>query len=259
LPFAFFFSPCALRREPFTYSFWEAEMEKWLEGLEPIVVRQDLQVPYRYSMGATTSKFFIEMRDNRKILGIRCPACKVVYVPPRTTCGRCFSQLDEWVEVGDRGTLETYTRVHYSTPVQPVPAPFYYGIVKLDGADTGLAHLVGGLKGKEPKIGMRLQAVFKEDRQGNMLDISYFQPAEEKKGPRSKVQGARLEKKDTRRKAQGARLKAQGSRRKAQGARQEKKGEKGKGKGQKAKGKSQKSKPKANVPGRRANTASRKA
>jgi hypothetical protein len=51
---------------------------------------------------------------------------------------------------------------------------------------------VGGLKGKEPKIGMRLQAVFKEDRQGNMLDISYFQPAEEKKGPRSKARGAGL-------------------------------------------------------------------
>ena len=163
-------------------------MEKWLEGLEPVLVRQDLQVPYRYSMGATTSKFFIEIRDHGKIMGIRCPACNVVYVPPRTTCGRCFSQLDEWVEVGDRGTLETYTRVHYSTPVHPVPAPFYYGIIKLDGADTGLAHLVGGMKGREPRIGMRLQAVFKEERQGNMLDISYFQP-EEKKGTRSKAQG----------------------------------------------------------------------
>jgi uncharacterized OB-fold protein len=231
-------------------------MEKWLEGLEPVVVRQDLQVPYRYSMGATTSKFFIEIRDHGKIMGIRCPACNVVYVPPRTTCGRCFSQLDEWVEVGDRGTLETYTRVHYSTPVHPVPAPFYYGIIKLDGADTGLAHLVGGMKGQEPRIGMRLQAVFKEERQGNMLDISYFQPVEEEKGPRRKAQGRRPEKK--------------GSRRKAQGARQEKKDEKGKrettkGKGkkakvrgQKAKDKNQRSKAKAKSPGRKARTASRK-
>jgi len=169
-------------------------MEKWLEGLEPVAVRQDLQVPYRYSMGATTSKFFIEIRDNRKIMGIRCPSCDVVFVPPRSTCGRCFSQLHEWVEVGDRGTLETYTRIHYSTPVQPVPAPFYYGVIKLDGADTGLAHLVGGLDGQEPKIGMRVQAVFKEDRQGNMLDIAYFQP-EEKKGTRSEVKAARKEKK----------------------------------------------------------------
>ena len=214
-------------------------MEKWLEGLEPVLVRQDLQVPYRYSMGATTSKFFIEIRDHGKIMGIRCPACKVVYVPPRTTCGRCFSQLDERVEVGDRGTLETYTRVHYSTPVQPVPAPFYYGIIKLDGADTGLAHLVGGMKGQEPRIGMRLQAVFKEERQGNMLDISYFQP-EEKKGTRSKAQGARKEKKGE--KAKGG------------------KGEKGKI--VKAKGKAQKAKVKkqrAIVKRRKAKVRSRKA
>ena len=213
-------------------------MEKWLEGLEPVVVRQDLQVPYRYSMGATTSKFFIAIRDHRKIMGIRCPACKVVYVPPRTTCGRCFSQLDEWVEVGDRGTLETYTRVHYSTPVQPVAAPFYYGIIKLDGADTGLAHLIGGLDGREPKIGMRLQAVFKEDRQGNMLDISHFRP-EEKKGPRSKGQGARKEKTGSRRKVQGPGKEKKGG--KAKGG----KGVKGKivkvkGKAQKAKSKKQK-------------------
>ena len=218
-------------------------MDKWLEGLEPVVARQALQVPYRYSMGATTSKFFIEIRDNRKILGIRCPACDVVYVPPRTTCGRCFSQLDEWVEVGDRGTLETYTRVYYSTPVQPVPAPFYYGIIKLDGADTGLAHLVGGLKGKEPKIGMRLQAVFKEDRQGNMLDISYFKPVEGGKGPRREAQGTRLKAQGSRRKAQGARNKAQGARKgeKAKGGKGEK-GKRAKGKGQKAKGKRQRAK-----------------
>jgi hypothetical protein len=170
-------------------------MEKWLEGLEPVVVHQDLKVPYRYSMGATASRFFIEIRDNRKILGIRCPRCNVVFVPPRTTCGRCFSQLHEWVEVGNQGTLETYTRVRYSTPVQPAGAPFYYGIIKLDGADTGLAHMVGELTGKEPRIGMRVQAVFREERKGNMLDISYFKPVEEERKAGSKVPGARPKKK----------------------------------------------------------------
>jgi len=170
-------------------------MERWLEGLEPVVVRQDLKVPYRYSMGATTSRFFIEMRDNRKIMGIRCPQCDVVFVPPRTTCGRCFSQLHEWVEVGNQGTLETYTQVRYTTPVQPAAAPFYYGIIKLDGADTGLAHIVGDLKGQEPRIGMRVQAIFKEERKGNMLDIRYFKPVGEEKGAGSRVQGAKPKKK----------------------------------------------------------------
>ncbi len=169
-------------------------MEEWLEGLEPVVVRQDLKVPYRYSMGATTSRFFIEIRDNRRIMGIRCPQCDVVFVPPRTTCGRCFSQLQEWVEVGDTGTLETYTQVRYTTPVQPVAAPFYYGIIKLDGADTGLAHVVGGLKGQEPRIGMRVQAVFRENRKGNMLDIIYFMPVEEEEDAEGRVREAKPQK-----------------------------------------------------------------
>jgi uncharacterized OB-fold protein len=170
-------------------------MEKWLEGLEPVVVHQDLRVPYRYSMGGVPSKFFAEIRDNQKIMGIRCPSCDVVFIPPRSTCGRCFSQLHEWVEVGNQGTLETYTQVRYSTPVQPAAAPFYYGIIKPDGADTGLAHMVGDLKGKEPRIGMRVQAVFKEERKGNMLDILYFKPVEEEKSGGRRVQEARTQKK----------------------------------------------------------------
>ncbi len=170
-------------------------MDEWLEGLEPVVVRQNLKVPYRYSMGATTSRFFAEIRDNGRILGIRCPQCDVVFVPPRTTCGRCFSQLHEWVEVGNQGTLETYTQVRYKTPVQPDVAPFYYGIIKLDGADTGLAHIVGDLKGQEPWIGMRVQAVFRGERKGNMLDIQHFKPVVEEEGAGSRVPRARPKKK----------------------------------------------------------------
>ena len=151
-------------------------MENWLEGLEPIVDHQDLKVPYRYSMGAITSKFFIEIRERKKILGIKCPQCNVVYVPPRSTCGRCFSLLKEWVEVSNRGTLRTYTVVHYPTPVQPVPPPLIYGIIKLDGADTGLAHLISETDYDRLSIGMRVEAVFKEERAGNMLDIKYFKP-----------------------------------------------------------------------------------
>ncbi len=162
-------------------------MDKWLEGLEPAVERQELKVPYRYSMGATASKFFTQIRDNKKIMGIKCSKCDVVYVPPRSTCGRCFSHLNDWVEVGHQGTLETYTRVRYDTPVQPVAAPFFYGIIKLDGADTGLPHLLGDTNGKEPRIGMRLQAVFKEERAGNMLDILHFKPIEEPKGKKGET------------------------------------------------------------------------
>lgn len=151
-------------------------MDQWLEGLEPIVERQVIRVPYRYNMGKIASKFFKEIRDHKRIMGIKCAKCKITYMPPRSTCGKCFSILQDWVEVSEQGILQTFTVVHYSTSVQPVPVPLIYGIVKLDGADTGLAHLVGEANPPKLWIGMRLQAVFKEERRGNMLDILYFKP-----------------------------------------------------------------------------------
>jgi len=143
---------------------------------EPLVVEGKLEIPFKYYAGAQASKFFIELRDNKKILGVKCPRCDKVYFPPRTTCTWCFSRLDELVELGTRGELLSYTVVHYSEPVHPVKAPFVYGVVKLDGADTGLAHLIGEVNLDELKIGMRVEAVFKKEREGNILDIEYFKP-----------------------------------------------------------------------------------
>jgi uncharacterized OB-fold protein len=60
--------------------------------------------------------------------------------------------------------------------VQPLKPPFGYGIIRLDGADTGMAHLLSGSDPAKWRIGMRAKAVFKEKRSGNILDIEYFQP-----------------------------------------------------------------------------------
>ena len=78
------------------------------------------------------------------------------------------------VPVGPGGILETFTRVAYAEPMHPRPAPFYYGIVKLDGADTGMAHMIDVPDGTEPAIGMRVKAVFKSERKGDILDIRHF-------------------------------------------------------------------------------------
>jgi len=142
----------------------------------PVSIPGAIIMPYRYAAGATASKFFIELRDNKRIMGTRCPQCNRVYVPPRSTCIRCFSKLEEWVEIDNQGTLESYTVVYYSLPVHPLQSPFAYGIIQLDGADTGLTHFLGEVKLDELKVGLRFKAVFKENRMGNILDIKYFKP-----------------------------------------------------------------------------------
>jgi hypothetical protein len=66
--------------------------------------------------------------------------------------------------------------VYQSEPSYPIKTPFAYGIIKLDGADTGFAHIIGEVSSKDLHIGMRVQAVFKDKRVGSILDIKYFKP-----------------------------------------------------------------------------------
>jgi len=147
-----------------------------LEGMDVWIYHGQIYIPNRYSAGAVGSRFLIEIRDKKRIMGTRCPTCNRVYVPARSICKDCFGQLDEWVEVSDKGTVLTYTVCNQPNPVQPVETPLVYGIVQLDGADTGFVHMLGEVNPEQLRIGMRVQAVFKEEREASILDIKYFKP-----------------------------------------------------------------------------------
>jgi uncharacterized OB-fold protein len=109
-------------------------------------------------------------------MGMGCPLCNRVYVPARSICRDCFKQLDEWVEVSDKGTVLTYATDYETKSIQPTGAPIVYGIIQLDGADTGFVHMLGEVDPEHLRVGMRVQAVFKKEREGSILDIKYFKP-----------------------------------------------------------------------------------
>ncbi|MBN2284302.1 MAG: Zn-ribbon domain-containing OB-fold protein [Deltaproteobacteria bacterium] len=148
-----------------------------------IVVEQTWSVPFRHYAGEITSRYLREFRDNKKIMGRRCPKCKQVLVPARKNCERCFTETDEWVEVKDEGRLVTFSINCIKYVGMPDP-PYIMGLIKLDGADTAILHFIRGIDlsdidkaGKELKIGTRMKAVWKKKRVGNVTDIDYFQPA----------------------------------------------------------------------------------
>ena len=153
-----------------------ARVTEKLEGKDVWLYHGQIYIPNTYSAGAVGSRFLIELRDNKRIMGIRCPTCNRVYVPARSVCKDCFAQLNEWVEVSDKGTLLTYTVTHQATRVQPMEPPLVYGIIQLDGADNGFVHMLGEVEFEQLRIGMRVQAVFKEKREASILDIKYFKP-----------------------------------------------------------------------------------
>ncbi len=147
-----------------------------LKDADVFIYHGKIYIPDTYTAGAVGSRFLIELRDNKKIMGTRCTVCELVYVPARSVCKHCFAQLDKWVEVSDRGTLQTYTVAGQANGVQPVDPPIIYGVVLLDGASTGLVHMISGVDLEKLAVGMRVKAVFAEKRVGSILDIKYFAP-----------------------------------------------------------------------------------
>jgi uncharacterized OB-fold protein len=136
-----------------------------------------LALPYTYFAGRVGSRFLTTVRDHRKILGVKCNTCDKVFVPPRQTCERCMEDLrDHWVELGDSGTLENFTVVRYADKHLPRNPPFILGLIRLDGADTPLVHIVGGIDIDQVVEGIKVKAVFSEQPENTILGIDRFEP-----------------------------------------------------------------------------------
>ena len=140
------------------------------------------EMPKGHTAGRLASHFFRALLE-KKILALRCPRCRRVLLPPRPFCERCFVPLEEWVEVGPQGTLEAFTICYARFTGLPDP-PYCQMLVKLDGADSALMHLLGDVEledmaeaTKRIQVGMRLEAVWREERVGGIQDIRHFRPA----------------------------------------------------------------------------------
>lgn len=122
-----------------------------------ISVPGQIRIPYLWAAGPVAGRFLAGLRE-KELWGIRCSNCSKVICPPEARCPLCDGACREWIRVGPLGTLVTWSGL--------------LGIIRLDGADTGLVHHVRGKL--EP--GLRLEPVFADQRRGHIQDILYFRP-----------------------------------------------------------------------------------
>ncbi len=142
------------------------------------IVEGKLALPYTYFPGRVGSTFIIALRDEKKIMGTKCPTCNTVYIPPRQVCDKDFTDIREnWVEVGKKGTVINFTVVRYDDKHMPRKAPFVLALIKLEGADTPFMHILDGIKPEEVTIGMTVEAEFASATTNTILDIDHFKPA----------------------------------------------------------------------------------
>lgn len=153
--------------------------KKEMKGFEDsYIVEGKMALPYTYFAGRVGSKFITTLRDQKKIMGVKCPTCNKVYLPPRQVCEKDFTDIrDNWVEVKNSGVVTNFTVVRYDDKHLPRKAPFTLALIKLDGADTPFMHILEGIKPEEVKIGMKVEAEFAAQTTNTILDIDHFKPA----------------------------------------------------------------------------------
>ena len=136
-------------------------------SVDPIV-EQKIQIPYSYVAGPAVSRFLTGLKD-RVFYASECPACGRKTVPPLSFCGRCWKPISQFVPVGPRGVLESFAGM----PDGSAPGALY-ALIRLGGADTCLPHLLELAPGQTAQIGAEVEPVWKEEREGSVLDIRCF-------------------------------------------------------------------------------------
>lgn len=142
----------------------------------PPAWEDEFPVANRYTFGLAGERFFRAIKDEGRILGTHCPHCERTYVPATLFCERCLQALDEWVDVGTRGEVVTYTLLYVDREGKPRTTPEIVALVRL--GDGGLVHRLGEVDPEALAIGMAMEAVFKPaaEREGSILDITHFRP-----------------------------------------------------------------------------------
>ena len=154
---------------------------------ELVVKRQVLSIPMRFSTGPVMGRFLNELKDNKRIMANKCPKCGRHQLPPREVCAICRVKVEEFVEVGPEGEMTSYDIVYYASP-DPLTGesrsvPYTTCNVLLDGCEGNdtLWHELNETDPKKVKRGIRVRAVFNEERIGSIHDIKYFEIIEDPK------------------------------------------------------------------------------
>jgi uncharacterized protein len=107
----------------------------------------------------------------------RCSACGAVQHPPEEVCHRCGATEFTYQEIPPRGTVHSFTVVHYApSPALADSVPYAVVLVSLD--ELPEVRVIGNLPDTDPatvKIGMAVTAYW-EERDGGVR-LPQWRPA----------------------------------------------------------------------------------
>lgn len=118
--------------------------------------------------------FWSAIRDHELSLPC-CNECRKTYLPPAPVCPFCLSLDVGWRKASGKGVLNAWTRVHrpflksFADDV-----PYIVAQVELEEGPRIITNLVGLQPDEEPRIGMKVQAIFQAVDE--LLELVQFKP-----------------------------------------------------------------------------------
>jgi uncharacterized OB-fold protein len=146
-------------------------------------------VPERHTTGASRARVPIEAGFFRipadpseppRLLGSRCRRCGEVFFPRREACAQCLARELDGVELGTRGTLYTWTWVHFPLFNSRRTDDAGYGVGQIDLPEGPRVQAVLSGGPDAFRVGMQMEIeleTLRENKQGQEVVIYRFRPA----------------------------------------------------------------------------------
>jgi uncharacterized OB-fold protein len=148
---------------------------------ETITVHHQLEYPggYTRSTGPVVGRFLTGLREG-ELLGVRLSDGRVL-VPPTeydpTTSAEVAGDGDHWVTLGPAGRVQSWTWVaEPRAGKHALTKPFAFALIRPDGADTALLHMVDCGSPDAITVGLRVAPRWRAERTGHITDIEAWEP-----------------------------------------------------------------------------------
>ena len=133
-----------------------------------------LEYPFTRTTGPVVGAFLTGLREG-VVLGVR-RSDGTVMCPPLEYDPTTAEPLGEMVEVGQAGTVVSWSWGGAPRPQQPFDRDVAWALITLDGADTPMLHAVFVDGPSAMATGMRVAIRWRDERSGHIADIEGFVP-----------------------------------------------------------------------------------
>ncbi|MFW5945661.1 MAG: Zn-ribbon domain-containing OB-fold protein [Candidatus Natronoplasma sp.] len=121
-------------------------------------------------------RFWREIRQRYKGIGVECKNCGEIFFPPRDICPECrresYQKMEEY-ELKGTGKVVTYTKVYEPHPEFKDLSPYVMAIIEMDEGVRVTGHLVD-IEYEQVERGMKVEASMRKLGQESPEGLIYY-------------------------------------------------------------------------------------